>query len=350
MSVIIGLLLAGLLLLSISLERAYAAVPAAELKRRVREQDVSAARLHKAAIYGESLRVLLWILVALSGAGFFVFTAHHTQSTTAFFLSAILLWLGFVWLSNKEAKALGLWFAKLLAPAFGWILQYAHGPISHVQEIIARYHPVTVHTGLYDKQDLLELLNSQNVQADNRVTQAELDLAFQALTFGDKTVGDYVTPRRIVKSVSVEDDIGPILMSELHKSGFSRFPVYEKKKDNIVGTLFLKDLVKTKATGKVKMVMRKEVCYVHEEQSLYDALQAIIKTRHHLLIVVNSFEEFVGVLTIEDIFEQIVGQPIQDEFDQYDSLRAVAGRAAAKEHEDHVEAPTSVATEEEVIE
>lgn len=216
--------------------------------------------------------------------------------------------------------------------------------------LVNKYHPITIHTGLYDKQDLLELLNNQNVQADNRIEQYELELAFHALTFGDKQVGDYLTPRRIVKVVSIDDSIGPVMMNELHDSGFSRFPVYEDRKDNIVGTLFLRDLIKSQSTGKVKDIMRPEVAYVHEDHSLHDALTSILKTRQHILIVVNSFEEFVGVISIEDILEQVIGRNIQDEFDQYDDLRAVAASAAKKEHKEHQEAVPSVETEEAVIE
>jgi CBS domain containing-hemolysin-like protein len=78
--------------------------------------------------------------------------------------------------------------------------------------------------------------------------------------------------------------------------------------------------------------MRKRVCYIHEEQTLLEALQAVLKTKHHLFIVVNSFEEYVGILTIEGVLEQIVGLPILDEFDRYEDMRAVAASIAEKEH------------------
>ena len=122
-------------------------------------------------------------------------------------------------------------------------------------------------------------------------------------------------------------------MDTLHKSGHSRFPVYDGKKDNIVGTLYMRDLVNAKEGGTIKSVMKHDVGYVHEEQNLYDALQAVIKTHHHLLVVVNSFEEYVGIITLEDILEQVVGKLIVDEFDQYNDLRAVAARAAEAERE-----------------
>jgi CBS domain containing-hemolysin-like protein len=76
---------------------------------------------------------------------------------------------------------------------------------------------------------------------------------------------------------------------------------------------------------------------VHEDFTLYQALQAFLKTKHHLFLVVNSFEELVGILTIEDVLEQMIGKPIVDEFDRYDDLRAVAAAAAKKDHVNHNE-------------
>lgn len=344
-TILIGVLLAAFVLITISVQRAYQNVPVKELKRRAREHDEAAAILHQAATYGMSLQVILWTLVGLSSAGFFVFTARQAPGWLAFVITAGVVWGGFVWLSNKEAKRLSLWFARTLAPLFAWILQYAHSPIAWAIEQIHHYRPVSIHTGLYDKEDLLELLNSQNVQADNRIEEQELALAFHALTFGEKLVSDYMTPRRMVKAVSVDDHIGPILMDELHGSGFSRFPVFEGKKDHIVGTLFLRDLINIKESNSVRQTMRPDVFYVHEDQSLHDALQAILKTRHHLLIVVNSFEEYVGVLGIEDVLEEVIGRPIMDEFDRYDDIRAVAQRAAAKDHKTHKEAPPTPSEE-----
>lgn len=350
MDLIISLLLASLTLLAISLQRTYGAVPSHELKRRSQKQDVKAARLHQAAAYGSSLRAVVWCLVIGSSAGFFVFTSRHLSAFTAFVASLIVVWIGFVWLNQKEVKQISLWFASLAAPFLAWLLHYLHSPISWIEKQLRRYSQPREHTGLYDKEDLLEFLNRQNAQIDNRINEVELELTFHALTFSNKVVREYMTPRRLVKSINANDSIGPILMSELHESGAARFPVYEGKKDHLVGTLFLKDLVSTKATAKVKDVMRQELCYIHEDQSLYDALQAILKTRQHLLIVINSEAEYVGVLMIEEVLEQAVGNPVIDNFDQYEDARAVATRGAEKPQPDAVEATASVTTDDEVIE
>jgi CBS domain containing-hemolysin-like protein len=88
---------------------------------------------------------------------------------------------------------------------------------------------------------------------------------------------------------------------------------------------------------------------VHEDFTLYQALQAFLKTKHHLFLVVNSFEELVGILTIEDVLEQMIGKPIVDEFDRYDDLRAVAAAAAHKDHTEHKKDKAEPEAEPEII-
>ena len=81
--------------------------------------------------------------------------------------------------------------------------------------------------------------------------------------------------------------------------------------------------------------MKPDVYFINEEQDLRQALGVFLSSQSHLLIVVNSFEEFVGILSIEDVMEQILGQPIVDEFEQYDELRAVAGLDAKAPRTEH---------------
>ncbi len=332
------LLLAALSLLSISLQRTYSRVPLKEVKRRARQGDELASLLHRAVAYGHSLRAVLWLLVGLTNAGFYIVIALNTPTWFALIISASLIWIGFVWLPARQATRYGELAAARLAPVFAWLLQYIHPVLDFFISSIRRHRPITVHTGLYDRDDLIDLLDRQQVQADNRIEQAELEVARHALSYGHKIIREVMTPRRIVKRVSVDDPIGPVLMSELHDSGHSRFPVYKvdkAKADTFVGILYLKDLINVKAGGKVSSHMRNNIVYLHEEQSLHDALQALLKTRQHLFIVVNSFEEYVGIVTSEDILEHIIGHPIVDEFDQYEDLRAVAARSAKTEHEQH---------------
>ncbi len=333
---VICLILASLIIISASLQRTYNAVPLKELRRRARSGDSVAQMLHKAATYGTSLRTILWIIVLLTGSTFFIYTARNTETWFALLSIIVVLWFGFIWLPAQQATRVSVIIATRLSPVFAKILHYIHPVIDFFARRIAKHRPVRIHTGLYDKDDLIELLDKQYVQLDNRISEDELQIARHALTFGELSVGDVLTPRRVVKMVSIEDTIGPILMTELHDSGFSRFPVYGDAPDKIVGFVLLRDLIGAKEGGAVEQYVNKKVAYVHEDQSLHLALAAIIKTHQHMFIVVNSFEEFVGVVTLEDVLEQIIGQQIVDEFDQYDDMRAVATRHAREERDQHL--------------
>ncbi len=335
-------------MLAISLQRTYSNVPGKELKRRARAGDKLAQSLYKAVAYGHSLRTVLWFLVVIFAASFFVYVSRSTASWLGILASAFVIWVGFLWLPAQDATKVGMWLAARIAPILAWMLQYVHPVIDVITSFIRKHRPIRFHTGLYDKDDLLQIFEQQDVQADNRVDSASLEIAAHALTFADKNVEDILTPRRVVRAVSANEVVGPVLMTELHASGFSRFPVYEGKQDNLVGVLYLRDLVKAKSGGQISKIMHAQVCYVHEDQNLHEALQAILKTHQHLYVVVNSFEEYVGVVTIEDILEQIIGEQIVDEFDQYEDMRAVANIQAQKDHtshhltEDVAEEPTEV--------
>lgn len=332
------LLLTVLTLFAISLQRSYASVPLKELKRRSRAGDPVAATLLRAAAYGPSLQTLLRGMTIVVSALLFVLIARQTATWFSLITIGIVLWLGFIWLPAHTVSQRGIWLAERAAPLLARILQYLHPVIDRLHHFAKRNHPVTIHTGMYDKDDLRDLFARQRVQADNRVDEQTLAIVAQALEFGDMKVSDILTPRRVVKAVAGTDTVGPLLMDDLHKSGHSRFPVYEDKHDNIVGILYLRSLIKAKTGGKVSASVHKQVCYVHEDQPLTEALQAILKTHQQLFIVVNSFEEYVGIVTIEDIMESILGKQIVDEFDEYEDLRAVAAKMAQKEHIERVEA------------
>jgi metal transporter CNNM len=185
---------------------------------------------------------------------------------------------------------------------------------------------------VYSKEELYKILEEHKISEYSDIEEDEIQIVRHALSFGDKQVREIMTPRRVVVSVAADEPIGPILIDELHKSGFSRFPVYnDKKAQNFIGTLFLHDLVGRKDGGVAKDVMRKDVYYVHEEESLDHAMKVFLKTNHHLLIAVNTFEEFVGVISFEDVVEQIIGKQIVDEFDKHADLREVAQSLANKE-------------------
>ncbi len=332
-------LLASLTLVAISLQKTYYHIPVREVKRRAQQGDAFAIMLYRAVAYDLSLDILLWVIIGICASGFFVIVSRAVPPAIALLGCISLLWVGFAWIPGTRLTRPGSWLARTLTPGITWLLRHLYPLLRRAAKIVKKHHPIAIHTGLYQKEDLVELIDQQKVQADNRIGEEEIRIARQALTFSDKLVRDIMIPRRVVKMVNETDDVGPVLMGELHESGHSRFPVYHNKTDNIVGTLYLHDLVGAKLVGKVKDIMDTKVYYVNEEKPLQHALQAFLKTKHHLFIVVNNFEEFVGIISIEDVLEQIIGKPIMDEFDQYEDMRAVAQLEAQREQRQHEQAP-----------
>jgi CBS domain containing-hemolysin-like protein len=146
-----------------------------------------------------------------------------------------------------------------------------------------------------------------------------------SLDFDDKKVMDVMTPRSMVKSVSSKETLGPLVLDELYKTGHSRFPVYDGDLDHVVGTLYLRSLVDMKKGSQLaEQAMQPKVFFIREDRNLSHALHGFLKSKHHLFIVVNEYRETVGVLSLEDVIENLLGATIVDEFDTFDDLRAVA--------------------------
>lgn len=349
-TLLLGLLLAVLLLYTIVLLKTYRNISAKELKRKAREGDKLADSLYKVVGFGASLDIVLWFVIGVSGGLLFALLAGHVEYWLAVIIITALIWVGFAWLPNSHSTRLGRQIAGYTAGPLHFIIDALYPVLVRIEKLFLRHTPITVHTGLYEKQDLVDLLRQQKGQLDNRISNEELAIARGGLTFGEKQVRDVMTPRRVMKTVSSSEPVSPITMEELHKSGHSRFPVFQDKKDNFVGVLYMRDMIKARSGGNVKNLMEPRVYYVHDESQLNEVLQAFIKTHHHMFLVVNSFEEVVGLITMEDILEIIVGKPILDEFDQYDSPRAVAAKLARKDHKEQTEVVKTSSNTTEVVE
>ena len=200
--------------------------------------------------------------------------------------------------------------------------------------------PEIADTQIHSKDELEHLVQN----AGNVLTDDQKKLLLGSIAFDTRLVRDIMTPRTMIESIKKSEILGPLILDALHKSGHSRFPVVASDIDHIVGTLYLRDVLKIdtsrKHTATVETAMDKHVYYIHEDQTLVHALNAFLKTHHHLFIVINEFRETVGILSLEDTMEALLGRKIVDEFDDHDDLRAVAARKA--------KAHRSTATEQDV--
>ena len=173
------------------------------------------------------------------------------------------------------------------------------------------------------KEELLEMV----AQSSGAISPSEKKLITNGLKFNDMKVEEVMTPRSMIESVPMNELLGPLVLDDLHKKGYSRFPVIDGDIDHVVGMLRIQDLLTIDRKAKshrAETVMSKDVYYIRENQTLQHALAAFLKTQHHLFIVVNGFRETVGLLSLEDVIEALLGQKIIDEYDVYGDIRKVA--------------------------
>ena len=208
-----------------------------------------------------------------------------------------------------------------------------------ILQVIDRLQPfIKPFRGVFDNYTEREIQSREELE--HMITSApsgllsidERKMLSAMFRFEDKLVKDYMTPRSVMNAIGAHELLGPVVLDDLHKTGHSHFPVLDGDIDHIVGILHIHTLfnLRDKESKMVKDIMEPRVLYIHEDQTLDHALAACIKHRRHLLIVINSYRETTGVITIEDAVEQIVGRKIVDEFDQHDDLRAVAERNPRK--------------------
>lgn len=310
-----------------------------ELKRKAQLGDKNAKIVYPIRALGHQLMVTLLIGNVIVNAAITSLLDTQLNGFVAVILTTIFVVLFGEILPMAYLRKFGLTVSARLAPLLNYLV-FILSPVARPMGRMLDKWLGDEQPSIYSKEELYKILEEHRVSDDSDIEADEVQIVRHALSFGDKEVRSVMTPRKVVKTVIKEDEIGPVLIDELHQSGFSRFPVLKgEKQEEFVGTLYLRDLVSMKKQGKVEQVMRPEVFFVHEEQSLDHALRAFLKTNHHLLLVVNTFEEFVGVITIEDVIEEIIGKNIRDEFDQHEDMRAVAKSYAEAERKKREQKP-----------
>ncbi|MCC8363894.1 CBS domain-containing protein [Lysobacter sp. A6] len=165
------------------------------------------------------------------------------------------------------------------------------------------------------REDLVELL--RDVQADGLIAADTLRMMEGAIAVSDLTVGDVMIPRAQMVALPADAPLDA-LMRLVVESGHSRFPVHGEGKDEILGILLAKDLLRVVIAEhppeSVREFLRPAVL-IPESKKLNVLLREFRQSRNHMAIVIDEYGGVAGLVTIEDVLEQIVGD-IDDEHDE----------------------------------
>ncbi len=147
------------------------------------------------------------------------------------------------------------------------------------------------------------------------------DLLEGILTFGDKEASEIMISRVDVTDIEYHSDFAEVI-DVIEKSGFSRIPVYDKTQDTIKGIIYSKDLLPHIGTNDPKFrwqALIRDAYFVPESRSLNDLLEDFRKKKMHIAIVIDEYGDTQGIVTLEDVIEEIVGE-IDDEYDESKDL------------------------------
>jgi magnesium and cobalt transporter len=169
-----------------------------------------------------------------------------------------------------------------------------------------------IHPGPDSRAELIETLAEAE---DNDVIGAESRVMLEGvIRMADMTAGDVMVAAPRMDLINIDspfDDLLHLVIETAH----SRFPVYESERENIIGILLAKDLLKLQRAPELNIrALLRPAVFVPESKGLNDLLREFRGNRNHLAIVIDEFGRVAGLITIEDVLEQIVGE-IEDEFD-----------------------------------
>ena len=169
-----------------------------------------------------------------------------------------------------------------------------------------------IHPGPDSTDELIETLAEAE---DNDIINAESRIMLEGvLRLASMSAGDVMVAAAKMDVLNVDASYEDML-KDIIETGHSRFPVYEENRENIIGILLAKDLLKRQRSPdlNIRNLIRPAV-FVPETKGLNDLLREFRGNRNHLAIVIDEFGRVAGLITIEDVLEEIVGE-IEDEFD-----------------------------------
>ncbi len=169
-----------------------------------------------------------------------------------------------------------------------------------------------IHPGPDSRAELIETLADAE---DNDVIGAESRVMLEGvIRMADQTAGDVMVAAPRMDLVNIDSPFDEMLHLVID-TAHSRFPVYEGDRENIIGILMAKDLLKLQRSPSLNIrALLRPAVFVPESKGLNDLLREFRGNRNHLAIVIDEFGRVAGLITIEDVLEQIVGE-IEDEFD-----------------------------------
>ncbi|MCD4655228.1 hemolysin family protein [bacterium] len=215
-------------------------------------------------------------------------------------------------------KRVLLFFGYLFLPA-AWITDRIIGYLSRV------FHPKNQHDRIAQAEETIRSIIDAG-EKDGVFLSSEGEMLQSIVDLSETTVREVMTPRIDLQAIDISSSIDD-LIAKVVESGYSKIPVYKNRIDDIVGILYAKDVLQfwqSNGTDITLDSLMRNATFVPETKRINILLKEFQKDKKHLTIVVDEFGGVAGLVTIEDLLEEIVGE-IHDEYDhEEETMRIIS--------------------------
>lgn len=292
-----------------------------ELERKIKIGDKLALKIYSVRKNGNFLLVTLLLGNVLINSILSVYLGQMFSGIVAVIAStALIVVFGEILpqaVFYRYAMQIGVYFVPIVK-----IFQFIFFPIGKPMAMILDKFLGEEKMTVMSKKEISEIIKSHEESSESEIDHDEEDILLGALTYSDKKVKSIMTPKNVVYSIDENNILDRRKLTEIQQTGFSRIPVYSDERDNMVGVLNVKSLINLDEGNRVYDIhFRKKIFQVNEDEKLDDLLNSFIKKKSHIAYVTNIHGTFLGIVTMEDLIEEIIQREIMDETDNYEDMR-----------------------------
>lgn len=287
------------------------------LKRRAEAGDKKAAAIYPIRIRGNQLLTTLLLGNVLVNTILSIYLGSIISGVAAGFIATAGIFLFGEIIPqaafSRHALMVGSFFAPLVR-----ILMIVASPITWpIATILNRLLGDEIPT-VYSHTELMQIIAEHEESEHSAIDADEKRIVHGALQFSHTTVREVMTKAEDVTMYELGQKLTDELLTDMNEQGYSRYPIYHGSRTNIVGVLYVKDLIVEEddiAIGDTEEAFDTDILTVRGSEKLDVVLGKMLKTHHHLAIVRNQNKAFLGVISLEDIIEEIIQEEIEDEDD-----------------------------------
>ncbi len=287
------------------------------LKRRAELGDKNAQKIYPLRLKGNRLLTTLLLGNVTVNTILAIFLGTIFDSVVAGFLATAIIFLfGEITpqaVFSRHALVFGGFAAPLVRVAL-FVFYPVAFPIAYILDR-ALGHELP---RMYSKSELMHIISEHEDSEHSPIDADEKRILHGALKFSHRRVDEVMTSLADVAMFETDQKLTQSFFEEVAELGYSRYPIYQKKRSNIVGILYTKDLLvedENIAIKNTEEAFDRKFLKAKNNLLLDELLARMLKQKRHLAVVYDHDDECVGVITLEDIIEEIIQYEIQDEDD-----------------------------------